>query len=232
MVPPSFSQLCALIADGSPTPTTDDPVERRSRRREHVERGERLAGEFRNLHRLVDHLCRDRPDRRQAPNLAPAAARSTARPSLGLALRVKEISMLGHLNSAGWATCRRAGDLVGFDRKRKSRLRFSCRQCRVPAVNGRLRRRLLGRRFPPARASLADDARRMPQDGAAPSRDVAFRHRSALFGRVPRGAGRRSPSVWKDERKSRNREAESNVNHVCFGNFSQSDVPCRGAGWV
>ena len=57
IVPPSFSQLCALTADGFADADADDPVERRPGRRQQVEGGERLAGEFRNLHRLVDHIC-------------------------------------------------------------------------------------------------------------------------------------------------------------------------------
>ena len=40
----------------------------------------------------------------EAPNLAPAAASSTARPSLGLALRVKETSILGIVTPQDWAT--------------------------------------------------------------------------------------------------------------------------------
>jgi hypothetical protein len=48
-----------------------------------------------------------------------------------------------------------------------------------------------------------------------------------LFSVIQQGTRPQSPSIWKDDRKSRNGELESNINYVCFVNFSQSDVPCR-----
>jgi hypothetical protein len=48
-----------------------------------------------------------------------------------------------------------------------------------------------------------------------------------LYSKARCGADRWSATIWKDRRKSRNRKTESDINHVCFGIFSQSDVPCR-----
>ena len=124
MVPPSFSQLCALIADGSPTPM---PTIRSNDEPEGASRSRIVSGLPANFDTFtaLSITFAGSAFSAEMPNLGPAAASSTARPSLGLALRVKETSILGIATPQDLGDLRRAGDLLGFDRKRKSRLRFS-----------------------------------------------------------------------------------------------------------
>jgi hypothetical protein len=79
-------------------------------------------------------------------------------------------------------TCRRAGDLVVFDRKRKSRLRFFIPSGPRSGAGGPIRRRLTRSRFlgQPAQV-LPDMLGEYGETARCRLRDVAFPHRSALF---------------------------------------------------
>ena len=158
--------------------------------------------------------------------MAPAAASSTARPSPGLALRVKEISIFGISTPLEWALAAARAILWFSIANARAGFGFSS----ASAAFRRLARRWRGLARRPI---LPSAARVLPTCTANAARRRGAGHPrcciSASIGSIrrqraaPAGIDKR----LERQRKSRNREAESNVNHVCFGNFSQSDVPCR-----
>jgi hypothetical protein len=91
-------------------------------------------------------------------------------------------------------TCRRAGDLVGFDRKRNSRLWFFSRLAPHSGA-WRADRACLDTADSPVGANrlLPDMPGECGKTARLRPRDVAFPHRSALF----EGAAARQPTIAK-----------------------------------